>query len=262
MAQKNTSSAPKVYGYARISTKKQSIARQIDNIKSAYPDAVIIEEVFTGTTTSRPKWNCLYKKLGAGDTVVFDEVSRMSRNADEGFTVYEELYNRGVNLVFLKEAGINSDVYRSAAQRRIEAANITTGNEAVDTFTAALFAAINQLLMDLARQQIAAAFAQAQAEVDHLHQRTSEGVRKAQERYDLETLEGRPHLKERGGRIPNSRIVTKKAIAAKEAIRKYSKDFDGTLSDPDVIRLAGISRNSYYKYKAALKAEEAASIEE
>jgi len=38
-----------MYGYCRISQKKQSIERQIRNIKEAYPEAVIIEEAFTGT---------------------------------------------------------------------------------------------------------------------------------------------------------------------------------------------------------------------
>ena len=47
-----------------------------------------------------------------------------------------------------------------------------------------------------------------------------------------------------------------KLIEAKEGIRKYSKDFDGTLDDADVIKLTGISRNSYYKYKRELKNEQ------
>lgn len=254
---KRAAKNPTIYGYARISTPKQNIARQIDNIKKQYPGAVIIEEAYTGTKMERPAWTRLYKKLGPGDTVVFDEVSRMSRNAEEGFTVYEELYNRGVNMVFLKEPGINSDVYRSAAQRRIEAANVATGNNAVDTFTATLFEAINTLLMDLARQQIEAAFNQAQAEVDHLHQRTSEGVRKAIERYDREEIEGRPHTKGRPGRGKSPTVTTKKSIAAKEIILKYNKEFgNGSLNDIETMRQIGkIARNSYYKYKGELKIE-------
>lgn len=39
-----------IYGYCRISTGKQSIERQIRNIKAAYPGAVIIEEIYTGTS--------------------------------------------------------------------------------------------------------------------------------------------------------------------------------------------------------------------
>ena len=39
-------------------------------------------------------------------------------------------------------------------------------------------------------------------------------------------------------------------------IKKYSKDFDGTLDDKECIILSGISRNSYYKYKRELKENE------
>ena len=93
-------------GYCRISTAKQSIERQIRNIQQAYPEATIIQEVYTGTTTDRKEWSKLYAKAAAGDTIIFDSVSRMSRDADEGFTAYEDLYNRGVRLIFLK-AGTN-----------------------------------------------------------------------------------------------------------------------------------------------------------
>lgn len=88
-----------VYGYCRISTKQQSIDRQIRNIKGSYDKAVIIQEVYTGTKQDRPEWNKLYKKAKAGDTIIFDSVSRMSRNADEGFCLYEELYNKGIDFV-------------------------------------------------------------------------------------------------------------------------------------------------------------------
>ena len=86
----------RIYGYCRISQKKQSIDRQIRNIKEAYPSAIMIEEAFTGTKIDRPEWTKLYAKAKSGDTIVFDSVSRMSRNAEEGFNTYEELYNRGL----------------------------------------------------------------------------------------------------------------------------------------------------------------------
>lgn len=236
------SKKPTIYGYARVSTTKQNIDRQITNIKEKYPQAVIITEAYTGTKMERPAWSKLYKKLTEGDTVIFDEVSRMSRNAEEGYNVYQELYTRGVNLVFLKEPYINTDVYRTAAQQRIEA-TISTGNAATDTFTATILEAVNQLLMDLAKQQITAAFEQAEAEVSHLHQRTSEGVRRAQ-------AEGK-----QVGRAIGATVTTRKSITAKEQIRKYSKDFDGTLTDKDTMQLIGLARNTYYKYKRELTAE-------
>lgn len=231
-----------IYGYARVSTTKQNIDRQITNIEKQYPDAIIITESYTGTKMDRPAWSKLYKQLTEGDTVIFDEVSRMSRNAEEGYRVYQELYQRGINLVFLKEPYINTDVYRSAAQQRIEA-TVHTGNEATDNFTSAILSAVNQLLMDLAKQQITAAFGQAQAEVDHLHQRTSEGVRRAQA------------AGKQVGLAPGTILTTKKSIEAKEKIRKYSKDFDGMLGDKETMQLVGVARNTYYKYKREMAEE-------
>lgn len=37
-----------------------------------------------------------------------------------------------------------------------------------------------------------------------------------------------------------------------EKIRQYSRDFDGDLSDIDTMKLVGLSRNTYYKYKREL----------
>ena len=50
-----------------------------------------------------------------------------------------------------------------------------------------------------------------------------------------------------------AKLTTRKSVAAKAIILKHSKDFNGTLNDAEVIRLAGISRNSFYKYKQELK---------
>ena len=97
-----------IYGYARISTAKQNIERQIRNITAEYPSAVIHQEKYTGTKMDRPEWKRLYRKLESGDTVVFDSVSRMSRNAEEGFALYKELYERDIALVFIKEPHINT----------------------------------------------------------------------------------------------------------------------------------------------------------
>ena len=93
-----------IYGYCRISTAKQSIDRQIRNIKAEYPTAHIVQEAYTGTSIFRPEWLKLYRILKSGDTVVFDSVSRMSRNAEEGFALYEDLYHKGIRLVFFERA--------------------------------------------------------------------------------------------------------------------------------------------------------------
>ena len=110
----------KIYGYARISTKKQNTERQVRNIHAECKEAVIVRETYTGTTTTRPEFEKLLRVVKEGDTIIFDSVSRMSRNAEEGFALYTELYNRGVNLVFLKEHHIDTAIYRQAVKKQID----------------------------------------------------------------------------------------------------------------------------------------------
>lgn len=86
-----------IYGYARISRNTQSIDRQVRNIGEYENTAHIIKEAYTGTTQERPEWVKLCRKLKPGDTVIFDSVSRMSRNAEEGFAEYQKLYDSGIS---------------------------------------------------------------------------------------------------------------------------------------------------------------------
>lgn len=51
------------------------------------------------------------------------------------------------------------------------------------------------------------------------------------------------------GQKKGAKLVTQKSIKAKEIILKHSKSFNGSLSDNECIKLAEISRNSYFKYK-------------
>lgn len=220
------------YGYCRISTAKQSIERQIRNIKGSYPEALIVQDIYTRTSLNRKEWQKLFAKVKDGDTIIFDSVSRMSGNAEEGFAAYEELYRRGVSLVFLKEPHINTDTYKKALESGVE---LTGGS--VDY----ILDGVNKYLMELAKEQIRLAFEQSEKEVQDLHQRTREGIETAR-------LNGKQIGQKQG-----AKLTTKKSIAAKEIISKHSKDFAGTLTDEEVMKLAGLSRNTYYKYKRELR---------
>ena len=103
-----------INAYTRVSTAHQKLQRQITNILSQYPTAVIWKEHFTGTTQARPVWEKLIKTIEPGSTIIFDSVSRMSRNAEEGFKDYKSLYERGINLIFLNEPMINTAVFDTA----------------------------------------------------------------------------------------------------------------------------------------------------
>ncbi|MEG0138327.1 MAG: recombinase family protein [Terrisporobacter sp.] len=225
----------KIYGYCRISTRDQSIERQIRNIKGLYKEAIIVEEVFTGTKVEgRTKWNNLLNNVKKGNVIVFDSVSRMSRNSEDGYKLYERLFNEGVELEFMKEPHINTRTYKKA---------LTGGIELTGTTVDLILEGVNKYLLALAKEQIKLAFAQAEKEVNDLRQRTKEGIETAR-------LNGKQI-----GLTKGSKLTTKKSIHAKEQIQRYSKYFQGTLKDSDVMKLIGISRNSYYKYKKELVEE-------
>lgn len=228
----------KEYAYARISRKTQKIERQIENLTRAYPDAQLYQEAYTGTKTEgRKEFNKMLSVIKPGDTIIFDSVSRVSRNADEGIRLYMELYDKDVNLVFLKEQYINTDVYRDSIQQTIAA----TGNEIADIY----IEATNKVIKLLTEQQIRKAFEQSEKEVQDLHERTKEGIREAKRKG------------KQVGRATGTRVITKKSVEAKKLMQEYSRDFGGTLNDIDTMtqiraRVGSLSRNSYYKYKKEL----------
>lgn len=224
-----------IYGYARISTPKQNIDRQVRNLLKELPDALIVKEVYTGTKfQGRKELDKILRIVKPDDVIAFDSVSRMSRNAEEGFALYEELFHSGINLVFLKEPHINTSVYKAALDNMIQ----MTGTN-VDF----ILEGINKYLMALAKEQIRIAFDQAEKEVTDLQQRTREGIQTAR-------LNGKQI-----GQKSGAKLNVKKAGPAKEQIKKYNRDFGGMLSNEETWRLIGISKMTFYKYKRELMEE-------
>ena len=164
----------------------------------------------------------------------------MSRNAEEGFQLYKELFARGVELVFLKEPQIDTETYKSSMERQVSTA-IDSGDLATNELITAITEAINRYTMRLAERQIFLAFQQAEKEVEDLHQRTKEGIETAR-------LAGKQI-----GAVAGRKLNLKTSITAKEQLLKYSKEFNGTLTDIEGMKLIGIANNTYYKYKRELK---------
>lgn len=231
-----------VYGYMRISTAKQKIDRQITDIKKEYPEAILIEETYTGKTLVRPEFQKLLKKLKKGDRLVCESVSRFSRNAEEGYNLYKELYEKGISITFIKEHHIDTDTYTKEMNRQIDLV-INSGDKAADKLIQAIMGALNDYMMSLVERQIYLAFQQSQKEVDDLRQRTKEGIAVA-----------RAEGKQVGNRKGSTRLC-KKSVEAKETIRKYNRSFGGQLKDRETIKLSGIAPATYYKLKRQIVEE-------
>ena len=106
-----------------------------------------------------------------------------------------------------------------------------------------IFKGLNNYFRKLAEKQIRIAFEQAEKEVSDLRQRTREGIETAR-------LNGK-QIGQQAGR----KLNVKKKAPAMDKIRQYSRDFEGNLSDVDTMKLVGLSRNTYYKYKKELSGQ-------
>ena len=224
------------YGYVRVSTRQQKTQRQVDNIKAFQADAVIYEEKQSGKDIEgRVVFRKLLDKVKTGDTIIFDEVSRMSRNAEEGYHLYMELMEQGIRLVFLKERHIDTDEYKRRTQNHME--RVSSANSKMDNFINGILGLVEEFEKENLKDNIKLAFQQAEHERLLLVKRVKEGKARS------EMHQGRPE--------GSQNIKSIKADHIKKVIKEQSKDFEGNFSDAKIMReyLPGIARNTYYKYK-------------
>jgi DNA invertase Pin-like site-specific DNA recombinase len=133
-------------------------------------------------------------------------------------------------------------LYRESSRRAV-AIDADTGDEATDEFVRAISEAVSRYTMALAERQIRAAFERSQAEIAHLSQRTSEGMETAR-------LKGK-----RIGRQKGEAVETRKVRDANPLIRDLAKRYGGQYTNEQVMRMCGVSRNTYYAYCRDIDAE-------
>ena len=111
------------YFYMRISTKestdKQSFNRQYKSLETyakdnniKFSDRYIYKDDFTGATFDRVEWLELESNLKPGDTIVFKEISRFTRQAEQGYIKYMELMSKGIELIFLDNPTVSTSYIR------------------------------------------------------------------------------------------------------------------------------------------------------
>lgn len=108
-----------IYSYKRISTKeernKQSYSRQISSLKN-YAKAKNIEyliefaeDVSGKSFDNRKEWKKLEAIIKSGDTIVFKDISRFTREAINGYIKYMELLEKGIELIFIDNPTVSTD---------------------------------------------------------------------------------------------------------------------------------------------------------
>lgn len=238
----------KIYGYARVSTKKQSEKMQMDAIHAfSRIDKMFSEGVFTGTTINRDKFQELVKQVntdinnGEQVTIIFYSVSRMSRNAKEGIEQYFTWFNMGVELVFLKEHHIDTASYRQAQSKAIE--HISTNNQKLDKCINGILECLNEFINSKVEDDIIKAFEQAEKEVQDLHTRTSDGMRASGAAEKIATA--------RTGHT----FTTIKELKTRISMIECLKEFGGQQTIARFAADRGLSRVTVYKYRDAIRAD-------
>ena len=114
----------KVVAYMRISTKeergKQKFTRQEQAIDrwckendTEISDRRIYKDDASGKSFDRKAWKELESDIQTGDTIVFKDVCRFTRERDNGYKRYMELLNKGIEMVFIDNPTLNTEYIKS-----------------------------------------------------------------------------------------------------------------------------------------------------
>lgn len=112
------------FGYLRISTKeerrKQKFTRQEHAIKrwctennEEIPERRMYRDDASGKSFDRVSWKELEQDVQAGDTIIFKDICRFTRERDNGYKKYMELLNRSIELIFLDNPTLNTAYIKS-----------------------------------------------------------------------------------------------------------------------------------------------------
>lgn len=94
----------RLFGYARVSTSKQSLDIQINFLKEAGVDPKrIFSDTATGANTERAGLTLLRMKVEDGDIILVKKLDRLGRDTADMIQLIKEFDNIGVNVRFLDD---------------------------------------------------------------------------------------------------------------------------------------------------------------
>ena len=88
--------------YVRVSTVEQNEGRQVEALKSHSIDKWFIDKC-SGKNTDRPQFQAMLEYIREGDTVYVEDFSRLSRSVSDLLNIVNQLQDKRVGLVSLKE---------------------------------------------------------------------------------------------------------------------------------------------------------------
>ena len=150
----------KIFGYIRVSTKEQNLARQIDNLKKYVPDERdIYADKQSGKDLYRPAYQTLRQMVRRGDTVYVHEMARLGRNKDDILQELKYYKDKGVilRILNLPTTLIDYSAYGDNKMQRI------------------LIEMVNNILIEVLATM-------AETEREEIRKRQTEGIKSARKR--------------------------------------------------------------------------------
>lgn len=90
-----------IYGYARVSSRDQSLARQLDALDAFGCDRVYADKA-SGRDFERPEWSDLMASLSPGDVVAVKSIDRLGRDYDGILAAWRDITAvKGADIVVL-----------------------------------------------------------------------------------------------------------------------------------------------------------------
>ncbi|MBR0381237.1 MAG: recombinase family protein [Eubacterium sp.] len=227
----------KEFGYCSSGCTRPQFEKQVDTINRKYPNAIIIKEVYSKTMTDRTELKKLLSQLDKEDTLIVNSMERLSREPEELFTYYKDMAEKGVNLIFINQPYMNTEVFASAYD--------TMTKELPESEEKSVSDGMDQLLSAQITRILEKSWEDLQEQRAHMR-----------ESFEQAKMEGKQI-----GRVKGKKYESRKSFMVKELIRKYNQNYGGSMNDVQTMEqirneMGTISRNTYYKYKKELTEEE------
>lgn len=214
----------KIVAYMRISTKEergkqkftrqeQALARWQKENKKKISERRIYKDDASGKSFDRPAWKELEQDINSGDTIVFKDITRFTREYENGYEKYMELFNKGVNMVFMDNPTISTDYIKAMIGIAKKQQNRIAKKSLEDTIELLI-------LVELDR---------AEKERELIVQRINDGIRASNKKSGRKTGQ-----------------LDKMSDELKADIEKFISD--RTIKQVDLMRKHNISRNTLKKY--------------
>lgn len=94
-------------GYARVSTAGQNLGTQLEMLRDEGCDRIFVDQI-SGSRVTREGWHDCWRYLREGDTLLFYDLTRIGRNAEELLRLEREFYQRGIKMRSITEPNLNT----------------------------------------------------------------------------------------------------------------------------------------------------------